>query len=77
MTAYPAHHTFREVWPVQGEMSVTIGLADTPPPPPVSSSILTIVLDTMYKVLFLWPADRSGKISHLLIGGRPNPGGSP
>jgi hypothetical protein len=53
MTAYPAHHTFREVWPVQGEMSVTIGLADTLPPPPVSSSILTIVLDTMYKVLFL------------------------
>lgn len=75
--AFPAHHEFRETWPVEGEMTVGIGLTDAPPPAHVSSSILAIVLDTKNRVLFLWPSDRSGNISHLLIGGRPEPGESP
>ncbi len=74
---YPPHHEFRETWPVQGEMIVRIGLTNTPPPVHVSSSILAIVFDTKNRVLFLWPSDKSGNISHLLIGGRPNLGESP
>ena len=72
----PAHHEFQERWPVQGLMTVRIGLADEAPPAHVASSVLAIVLDDQRRVLFLWPAQRSGNISHLLVGGRPKPGES-
>ena len=76
LTTHPSHHEFRERWPVQGEMIVRLNLAETLPPAHVSSSILAIVLDSNQKVLFLWPSNKSGNISHLL-GGRPDPGETP
>lgn len=77
LMAYPSHHEFHENWPVQGNMRVRLSLAETLPPAHVSCSILAIVLDAHQKILFLWPSKRSGNISHLLIGGRPEPGETP
>ncbi len=75
--AYPPHHEFEESWPVQGRMIVRIGLADSPPPAHVRSSVLAIVLAEGRRVLFLWPSNRTGNISHFLVGGRSKPGESP
>lgn len=77
LATHPSHHEFHESWPVQGRMRVRLSLAKTLPPAHVSSSILSIVLDANRKVLFLRPSKRSGNISHLLVGGRPEPGETP
>lgn len=77
LAAWPAHWEGRERWPVQGEMSVRLSLAERLPPGQVSSSILAIVLDERRRVLFLWPSRPSGSIAHLLIGGRPENGETP
>jgi 8-oxo-dGTP pyrophosphatase MutT (NUDIX family) len=58
-------------------MRVRLSLAESLPPAHVSSSILSIVLNWRQQVLYLWPSHRSGSISHLLIGGRPEDGETP
>jgi hypothetical protein len=58
-------------------MIVRLSLAEALPPCHVSSSILSVVLDSDQNVLFLWPDRPSGYIAHLLIGGRPEPGETP
>lgn len=77
LEAYPAHHDTVETWPVQGRLRVRLSLADTLPPASVSSSILNIVINRDRQVLFLYPADITGTIAHLLIGGRPESGETP
>jgi 8-oxo-dGTP pyrophosphatase MutT (NUDIX family) len=66
-----------ERWPIQGQMRVVLSLATALPPAHVSSSILSIVLDTDERVLYLRPTERTGSIHQTLIGGRPNPGDTP
>lgn len=77
LSSHPHHHEFREHWHIQGEMRVRLSLAKKLPPTHVSSSILSVVVDSMQRVLFLWPSEKSGNISQLLIGGRPEPGETP
>ena len=77
LNSYPAHHESIEKWPVQGNLRIRLSLASTLPPAPVSSSILAIVLNSDREVLFLHPSIPSGNISHVLIGGRPEPGETP
>lgn len=71
---YPSHCEFRESWPIEGEMQVRLGSASELPPHSVSSSILAIVLNEALEVLFLYPEERCGSISQILIGGRPEAG---
>ncbi len=72
--SFPSHHEFEETWHVQGLMKVRIGLANEPPPSEVSSSVLAIVFDKQSRFLFLGTGERSGNISHFLVGGRSEPG---
>ncbi len=77
LDAYPSRHETFERWPVQGNMRIRLSLAERLPPAGVSSSILSIVLNSKEQVLYLWPDHRSGSIAHLLVGGRPEAGETP
>jgi ADP-ribose pyrophosphatase YjhB (NUDIX family) len=58
-------------------LSVRLCLASSQPPDAWRSSILGIVALADETVLFLQPAEPSGTIAHVLVGGRPEPGESP
>lgn len=73
---YPSHCEYDEVWPLQIPVPLhgRLGFAGALPPVEVRSSILGIVTDADSRVLFIHPDHPSGNISHLIPGGRPNPG---
>lgn len=77
LARHPWHHEAVERWPIQGDLRVRLSIARELPPPAFISSILAIVVNSRSQVLYLWPTEPSGSISHVLIGGRSRQGELP
>lgn len=77
--AHPAHAEYDEIWPLitpvplRGRLAFSAEL----PPPRFRSSVQGIVVRPDGMVMFLWPETPSGNFSHLIIGGRSEPGETP
>jgi ADP-ribose pyrophosphatase YjhB (NUDIX family) len=79
LDAHPSHCEVRDDWPLDPEVPLLarLCLASSLPPAAYRSSVLGIVTRADGTVLFLNPANPTGHIAHVLIGGRALPGEGP
>lgn len=79
LRTHPSYCEVRDDWPLTPPVPLIarLCLASSLPPASCRSSITGIVTRPDAKVVFIDPANASGTIAHVLIGGRPEPGETP